>query len=163
MRVFLSFLATFGTVRLVTHGIRGGWLPLRNIEVGGGADRQGAPPLHLHHLVLGILSLTGAGYLALTRTDHSWRRRLAPWYGAGVALTFDEFALWLHLRDDYWSQEGRTSVDAVVALAASFGLLAGSPMFWNRALGEVLASPGHGADPVPEPVRRPMTTGSDRG
>ncbi len=153
MRVFVSFLATFGTTRLVTHGIRGGWLPLRNIVVGGGADdrEHGAQPLHIHHMVLGIACLTGAGYGALLRVDHRWRRRIAPWYGAGVALTFDEFALWLHLRDDYWSHEGRTSIDAVAGLAAAFGLLAGSPLFWRRAIGEVLATPGRGGGAVPQP------------
>jgi hypothetical protein len=29
-------------------------------------------------------------------------------------LTLDEFALWLRLKDVYWSREGRESVDAVV-------------------------------------------------
>jgi hypothetical protein len=30
------------------------------------------------------------------------------------ALTLDEFALWLNLQDDYWTSEGRESIDAVV-------------------------------------------------
>ena len=28
-------------------------------------------------------------------------------FGIGAGLTFDEFALWVHLEDVYWSQEGR--------------------------------------------------------
>lgn len=164
MRTFVSFLATFGTVRLVTHGIRGRWLPLHNIVLGASDAESAAPPLHIHHLVLGIFSLTAAGYGALLRGDHPWRRRIAPLYGAGVALTFDEFALWLHLRDDYWSSEGRSSVDVAIALAATFGIFAGSPLFWNRALGEVLASPtgtGHaGPSRVPPSAGRP---GAARG
>ena len=28
-------------------------------------------------------------------------------------LTLDEFALWLNLQDDYWTKEGRESIDAV--------------------------------------------------
>ena len=34
-------------------------------------------------------------------------------YGAGAALTLDEFALWLNLKDVYWEKEGRASIDAV--------------------------------------------------
>ncbi|HUY61745.1 MAG TPA: hypothetical protein VMW49_07705 [Candidatus Dormibacteraeota bacterium] len=160
MRVLASFLATFAAVRVITHGIRGGWLPLRNIELGGraraapGAAAPTAPPLHVHHMVFGILALTGTGYLAMIRGDHRTRRRFAPLYGAGVALTFDEFALWLRLEDDYWARQGRASVDAVILLAASFGLVAASPLFWRRALDEVrrpLAggpAPSRGAPPA---------------
>ena len=35
-------------------------------------------------------------------------------FGIGAGLTFDEFALWVHLEDVYWSDEGRQSVDAAV-------------------------------------------------
>ncbi|MGC1405112.1 MAG: hypothetical protein WA938_00035, partial [Candidatus Dormiibacterota bacterium] len=96
MRVLTAFLATFGTVRLITHGIRNHWLPLGNIVLGGG-DKSGKQPLHIHHMVWGILALTGCGYAGLLQTNLLWRQRMAPLYGAGVALTYDEFALWLHL------------------------------------------------------------------
>jgi hypothetical protein len=39
------------------------------------------------------------------------------------ALTLDEFALWLNLQDDYWTSQGRESIDAV-AIFASLLLLA---------------------------------------
>jgi len=35
-------------------------------------------------------------------------------YGMASALTLDEFALWLNLQDDYWTSQGRESIDAVV-------------------------------------------------
>ena len=38
---------------------------------------------------------------------------LALLFGIGVGLAFDEFALWLHLDDVYWSRQGRKSIDAV--------------------------------------------------
>lgn len=38
-------------------------------------------------------------------------------------MTFDEFALWLHLRDVYWSEQGRGSLDAVVLVVAFMGLV----------------------------------------
>jgi len=134
LRVLTSFVATFTGVRIITHGIRGNWLPLKNIQLGGS---QGSHPLHIHHLVWGILILTGCGYGTLLRAEPKWRRRLAPLYGAGVALTFDEFALWLRLEDDYWSADGRASVDAVILLSSAFGLAVASPLFWQRALDEV--------------------------
>ncbi len=139
LRVLTSFLGTFATVRIITHGIKGNWLPLKNIELGG---RQGTHPLHIHHLVWGILTLTCCGYLGLLRSEHHWRRRLAPFYGAGAALTFDEFALWLRLEDDYWSTQGRASVDAVVLLGSVFGTAVAAPSFWQRIFDEMVKTAG---------------------
>jgi hypothetical protein len=48
---------------------------------------------------------------------------LAAVFGAGAALTLDEFALWLHLDDVYWAEQGRKSVDAVLVAAAMGALL----------------------------------------
>ncbi|MGI8559233.1 MAG: hypothetical protein ACR2ND_13185 [Solirubrobacteraceae bacterium] len=45
-------------------------------------------------------------------------------YGAGFALTLDEFALWLNLEDDYWTDKGRESIDAVVVFGSLLGLSA---------------------------------------
>jgi hypothetical protein len=47
----------------------------------------------------------------------------AIFFGIGAALVLDEFALILHLEDVYWSEDGRTSVDAVFAAVAVAGLL----------------------------------------
>jgi hypothetical protein len=47
----------------------------------------------------------------------------ATFFGIGAALVLDEFALILHLQDVYWSEDGRTSVDAVFAAIAIAGLL----------------------------------------
>jgi hypothetical protein len=49
-------------------------------------------------------------------------------YGAGMALTFDEFGMWLHLGGSYWQ---RASFDAVIVLLSMFGLLAFLPR-WQR-------------------------------
>jgi len=38
-----------------------------------------------------------------------------------MALTFDEFGMWLHLGGSYWQ---RASVDAIVVVAAVLGLIA---------------------------------------
>jgi hypothetical protein len=41
----------------------------------------------------------------------------ATLYGIASALTLDEFALWLDLKDDYWDKQGRKSIDAVAIFA----------------------------------------------
>ena len=42
----------------------------------------------------------------------------AIFFGIGAALVLDEFALILHLEDVYWTEDGRTSVDAVFVAVA---------------------------------------------
>ena len=103
----LAFLLTFAFVRTSTHLIRRGvkWWP-GNLEVKG---------THIHHLVWGILLLIVVGYLGVVLEPASpWHEVLAILFGVGAALTLDEFALWLNLRDVYWSHEGRRSIDAVI-------------------------------------------------
>lgn len=131
--ILLSFLITFSLVRAITHAIRSGRAPfLRNVERGG---------VHIHHLVWGILLLLITGFLALALDDRAARLPLALLYGAGAALTLDEFALWLNLADVYWSRQGRRSIDAVVIFGAVVALtLLGLP-FWiaaGRDLGRVV-------------------------
>ena len=48
---------------------------------------------------------------------------LAAVFGIGAALVLDEFALIFYLRDVYWAEQGRTSVDAVFVALAVTGLL----------------------------------------
>ena len=48
---------------------------------------------------------------------------LAALFGIGSALVLDEFALIFYLKDVYWSEQGRTSVDAVFVAVAGTGLL----------------------------------------
>ena len=91
---------------VVTRAIRSGRGPFQDASVGG---------VHLHHEVYGIFLLLGTGTAVLTyRPDRPGARVVAVLFGAGAALTLDEFALWLHLEDVYWSREGRSSVDAVL-------------------------------------------------
>src|SRR3712207_9432178 len=61
-------------------------------------------------------------------------------FRSGAALTRDEFALWLHLEDVYWSRQGRSSIDAVlVALVVGGLLLVGAnPFDADDAGGETL-------------------------
>lgn len=113
--MLLAFLLSFGFIRTSAHMIRAqvSWWP-GNVEVGG---------THIHHMVWGILTLLIVGYVGLAlEPAGAWREVLAVLFGIGAGLTLDEFALWLNLRDVYWSEEGRRSIDAVI-VAGILGLL----------------------------------------
>jgi lysyl-tRNA synthetase class 2 len=80
--------------------------------------------LHLHHLVFGIVLLLVCGFLGFALAPESpWEEILAALFGVGAGLTLDEFALWVHLEDVYWAQEGRASLDAVVVATLLGGLI----------------------------------------
>jgi hypothetical protein len=80
--------------------------------------------LHLHHLVWGTVLMLLSGFLAFVVPDTSPTTEiLAGVFGVGAALTLDEFALLVHLRDVYWAEEGRASLDAVVVAAVLGGLI----------------------------------------
>jgi hypothetical protein len=98
-----SFL-TFGLTRLYTRLARArGW----------GSGRVG--DVHVHHMVLGnVLTLTcGMLELAFQPKDIGLDI-LALGFGAGAALILDEFALTVHLRDVYWTPEGRHSIEVSI-------------------------------------------------
>jgi hypothetical protein len=79
--------------------------------------------LHVHHLVFGIVLLLATGFALALQPPSPWLEILAAGFGIGAGLTLDEYALWLHLEDVYWAEEGRRSVDAVVVAAVLGGLL----------------------------------------
>src|SRR5436189_6004619 len=78
---------------------------------------------HVHHLNYGIFLLAGVGAYLLFSPGPA-APAAAVMYGIGLALTFDEFGMWLHLNGDYWQ---RTSFDAVIVLAAVLGLAGFAP------------------------------------
>ena len=77
---------------------------------------------HVHHLNYGIfvLSIVG-GYAVFCRPVGRRSEFVALAYGFAMALTFDEFGMWLHLGGSYWQ---RASVDVVIIIAALFALMA---------------------------------------
>ncbi len=116
--VLVGFIGSFAFIRMSTRIIRSGsvsWWP-GNIESESG--------LHLHHLVFGIVTMMVAGTLGFVtdgRTPYS--EICAFLFGVGVGLTIDEFALWVHLEDVYWAEQGRSSIDATVIAASLMGLI----------------------------------------
>jgi hypothetical protein len=117
--VFGSFLVSFLFIRTSARLMRSPkvpWWP-------GSVTTEGG--LHLHHLVFGIILMLIGGTLgfALDESQSPWIEIAAAAFGIGGGLTFDEFALWVHLEDVYWSEEGRQSVDAAVIAIAFVGLV----------------------------------------
>jgi hypothetical protein len=114
--VLLSFVITYAIVRTITHLQKAHLLPNQN------------GPLHIHHMVPGILLLLITGYVSISYWSNEKIRHIcAIFFGIGAALTIDEFALWLFLQNVYWAKQGRDSVDAVIitivllTLAVIFG------------------------------------------
>jgi hypothetical protein len=145
----VSFLVTFIGVRVLVSMITHNVGPFQWVTVRGH---------HIHHLVWGILILlmVGYGWLLDLGNRHSpmsilLSRLMSVSYGAGAALTLDEFALWLNLDPQaYWSREGRISIDAVIVFGSLLCVGAwGAPFFrgvrrlWGdrRLVEEKLASP----------------------
>jgi hypothetical protein len=116
--LLVAFLITFLFIRTSARLIRSPrvtWWP-------GSVKTQGG--LHLHHLVWGIVLLMLTGFLNFALEPHgTWLYVLAALFGVGAGLTLDEFALWIHLEDVYWAEEGRSSLDAVVVATLLGGLI----------------------------------------
>jgi hypothetical protein len=110
--VFLALLITFALTRLYTRLARSrGW--------GSGS----AGGVHLHHVVIGVILMSAGGLLSFTQFNYNGYvyNISAILFGAGLALTLDEFAMIFHLRDVYWAKEGRTSIDAILLGLAAAG------------------------------------------
>ncbi len=115
LRVLAAFLLTFMAARIVVFLIMSRAIPDLYLFVGG---------THVHHLNYGIVLLSAVGaYLIFERPAGPRLRLAATVYGIGLALTFDEFGMWLHLGGSYWQ---RASYDAIVVIAALLGLIAGA-------------------------------------
>lgn len=116
--VLVGFILSFGFIRMSTRLMRSPrvpWWPGSIVSDSG---------VHLHHLVFGIVTMmvSGAlGFLAFGNSPYTEICALA--FGVGAGLTIDEFALWVHLEDVYWAEEGRSSIDATVIAAAGMMLV----------------------------------------
>lgn len=130
-RLFLAsvgFFVAVAVLRALTFAIHNDIGPFHNVEMRG---------RHIHHLVWGILLLLllGYGWLVQVGTgkencSRSMGRFMSLLYGVAAALTLDEFALWLNLRDVYWEREGRESFEAMALFGGLLliGIL-GGPFF----------------------------------
>lgn len=117
---FVAFLFTFIASRVLVILIMARKVPDLFLHMGG---------THVHHLNYGIFLLSAvAGVLLFAQLTGKQKSVCALVYGVGMALTFDEFGMWLHLGGSYWQ---RASFDAVIVLLGLFGVLAFLPR-WQR-------------------------------
>src|SRR5947208_16325953 len=106
-KVWAAFAFTFVLSRILVFLIMSGRMPDIHSHFRG---------THLHHLNYGIFLLAAVGAVLLFRRPTGrWLSATAILYGVGLALTFDEFGMWLHLNADYWQ---RASFDAVVVIGS---------------------------------------------
>jgi hypothetical protein len=114
--VLETFLLTFIAARVIVYLIMSRRMPDLYLHLGG---------THVHHLNYGIFLLCGVGaYLLFARVNEAQLDGAAIIYGIGLALTFDEFGMWVHLGGDYWQ---RASFDAVCVVAGLLALVAFAP------------------------------------
>jgi hypothetical protein len=112
-RTLFSFILTFVLSRICVFLIMSDEMPNLYFFVHG---------THVHHLNYGIFLMAGVcGYSVFCRPIGRAAEVTALLYGVAMGLTFDEFGMWLHLGGSYWQ---RASVDAVIVVAALFGLVA---------------------------------------
>jgi ABC-type multidrug transport system fused ATPase/permease subunit len=125
MCCLIAFILTFFVTRTIVRYIRRlsetdaprRWWQPRNIGHGS---------VHIHHVVIGVVLVMVSGVTMVTLAVNGGVGEFtvaAVFFGVGAALVLDEFALILHLSDVYWSEDGRSSVDAVFAAVAVAGLL----------------------------------------
>ena len=115
----IGFVCAFGFIRLSTRLMRSPrvpWWPGSVVSEGG---------VHMHHLFFGIVLMMAAGGLSFAagETDGPWYAIYAVLFGIGLGLAIDEYALWLHLDDVYWSREGRSSIDATLIALGLIGFV----------------------------------------
>ena len=127
--ILISFEATLLITRFVTHFLR--YSDVSGIQIGS---------VHIHHLVPGIILLLISGLIGIGFPKMQKVNRIATvLFGIGAALTLDEFALWLNLKDVYWEKQGRESIDAVIIFSVLVALiilisLARRTRRWRRIL-----------------------------
>ncbi|GGF39703.1 hypothetical protein [Williamsia phyllosphaerae] len=110
----VGFVCTRVSVRLIRAQVR--WW-FGNMSTG---------ETHVHHMVFGVVLVlvSGVALIAVSLTgSQTTASVLACLFGVGAALVLDEFALIFYLRDVYWAEEGRASVDAVWAVLGATGMV----------------------------------------
>jgi len=104
--IAISFLLTFVGARILNH-----YLP--DLYIPWPVDA------HVHHYAYGFFVLAVAGYLALVFSGPRAKYLIALLQGLGLGLAFDEYGIWLHLRDDdpaRWSYDGFIIIVGVILL-----------------------------------------------
>jgi len=120
--ILVYFLFTFIIIRVFIYSMAYGSIPEIYLYIRG---------VHIHHLNFGIFILALAGYFALVNDKECFHSKIAKLYGIGLALTFDEFGLWLFLEDNYWM---RQSYDAIIIIVVIFLNIIYFSNIWRKVI-----------------------------
>lgn len=94
--IAVSFLLTFIGARILNNLFPDFYIPWP-IET------------HVHHYAYGFFVLAVSGYLALVFSGPRAKYWISMLHGFGLGLAFDEYGLWLNLKDDQparWGYDG---------------------------------------------------------
>ncbi len=103
--ILFSFLPTFLISRITVYLAPDLFINLKGV--------------HIHHLTYGIFLLAIAGFLSQNLENPKWRTKVAILYGVGLALSFDEFGMWLRLQDSYWVRQSYDAMLIILSLLIS--------------------------------------------
>ena len=124
--ILVYFLFSFVIIRLFIYGMVYGPLPEMYVYIKG---------VHIHHLNFGIFILAITGFLSLIAQTERFNSKIAKIYGIGLALTFDEFGMFLFLNDNYWVRQSYDGIIIIVAILLNiiyFGNI------WKKVIGKGL-------------------------
>lgn len=127
--VFFFFLLTFIFSRA--------WVYLAVKNIIPDSFTENIEGVHIHHFAYGIILNSLAGFFALTLPRNyfeTWKIKLAILFGIGLGWTFDEFGMWLRLRDDYWI---RQSYDAIIIISIFFINIVYFGRFWVKLFNKI--------------------------
>lgn len=113
--ILSSFLPTFLISRMMVYIAPDLFIKVRGV--------------HIHHLTYGIFLLAIAGFMSQNLENPKWKEKIAILYGIGLALSFDEFGMWLRLQDGYWI---RQSYDAILIILSLLISIVYFSSFWLR-------------------------------
>lgn len=116
----LTFLLTRAYVYITQHDVMNLYFLTDYITIRG---------IHIHHFSWGILLMAVTGFLAIWDIRPAIVSKLAILYGIGLGLTFDEFAIWLRLNDDYGA---RLTYDSIIIIILIFLNIIYFPGFWTK-------------------------------
>lgn len=112
----ITTAATRGVTRFIRHKANRAEEYLKENASPGVIRNMVIAGIHVHHQVWGILILLFTGLLlfAYMPPHGPFLNALGYAFGMGAAMTLDEFAMWLHVEDVYWKEEGRSSISALI-------------------------------------------------
>lgn len=122
--VLASFLTTFLGARLLLRIV----LHSKNIPVMFLYIDVAGEPVHVHHLVYGVLLLSVISFTAVCYPNviRKYRHFSSILLGFALGLIYDEFSLWLTLNEFYYAE---VTYDAIIGVATLLLLLIYFPPF----------------------------------